>query len=297
MEVKILASESLGVRSMAVFVRTKDLALLIDPGAALGPKRYGLPPDKIEWEHLGYLKNKIRALLREEAQAVVITHYHYDHYDPEWAKDFRGKRVFLKDPQTNINRNQAKRAQELLKRFASYGVFWEIAEGRREFFGETEIIFSGPLTHGPEKRFGSVVAVVVKSGGKVFLHSSDISGPVEEKALQFIYQQEPEVLFVDGPGTYLGPRFGQDALKLARKNLVRLVEELRPACLILDHHLLRDLCWKEWAEPIFEVAERRGVKVKSGAEFMLQKPLLLEALRRARYKKTTQKVDTSLIPG
>ena len=297
MEIKILAAESLGVRSMAVLVRTKDLVLLIDPGAALGPKRYGLPPDEVEWRRLRLLKEEIRRLLRRETQAAVITHYHYDHYDPEWARDFRGKRVFLKDPHTNINRNQAKRAQELLKRFSAHGVFWEIAEGRRELFGETEIVFSGPLTHGPERRFGAVVAVAVKSGGHVFLHTSDVSGPVQEEALRFIYEQEPEIIFVDGPGTYLGPRFGLEAAELARRNLVQLVDDLRPRCLVLDHHLLRDLVWERWAGPILEMGERRGTKVMSGAEFMGQKPLLLEALRRDRYKNRPKRVDTLLIPG
>ena len=297
MEIRVLASESLGVRSMAVLVRTRDLVLLIDPGAALGPKRYGLPPDEVEWRRLRLLKEEIRGLLREEAQAAVITHYHYDHYDPEWARDFRGKRVFLKDPQHNINRNQAKRARELLKRFSAHGVFWEVAEGRRELFGETEIVFSGPLNHGPERRFGAVVAVAVKSGGHVFLHTSDVSGPVQEETLRFIYEHEPDVIFIDGPGTYLGPRFGLEAAEVARKNLTRLVEDLRPSFLILDHHLLRDLSWERWAAPIFEAGEKRQTRVLSGAEFMGSKPILLEALRRDRYKNRQKTVDTSLIPG
>ncbi len=278
-------------------MRTKDLAIFIDPGAALGPKRYGLPPDEVEWKRLRFLKEKIRKVLKEEAQMAVITHYHYDHYDPEWAPDFRGKKIFLKDPHSNINRNQAKRARELLKRFSSHGILWEVAEGRREFFGETEIVFSAPLSHGPQPRFGAVVSVAVREGKNTFLHTSDVSGPVQKEALHFFYQQEPEIIFLDGPGTYLGPRFGLEAADLARKNLIRLIDDLRPNFLILDHHLLRDLSWHKWAEPIFEMGARRGTKVISGAEFMGKEPLLLEALRRQRYKKTLSKVDTFLIPG
>ena len=48
MNVKPLASESLGVRSMATYVETKDCKILIDPSAALGPKRYGLSPHQKE---------------------------------------------------------------------------------------------------------------------------------------------------------------------------------------------------------------------------------------------------------
>lgn len=42
MRVIPLASESLGVRSLATFVEAGGLRILIDPGVALGPKRYGL---------------------------------------------------------------------------------------------------------------------------------------------------------------------------------------------------------------------------------------------------------------
>jgi len=297
MEIKVLAAESLGVRSMAVLVRTPDVSFLIDPGAALGPKRYGLPPDELEWRRLRSLKREIRDLLQHEAQLVVITHYHYDHYDPEWARDLRGKRVFLKDPHRAINRNQSKRAKELLKRLAAQGALWHVAEGRRELFGGTEIVFSPPLNHGPEERFGAVVSVAVKSGGRVFLHTSDVSGPVQEEALHFIYQHEPQIILVDGPGTYLGPRFGLEASELARSNLVRLVEDLCPEYLLLDHHLLRDLNWRRWAEPIFEAGFKKGTRVLCGAEFMGCEPLLLEAERRDRYKNHSKTVDTRLIPG
>ncbi len=43
-----IAFESLGVRSMAIFVETDDLKILIDPSVALGPKRYGLPLHPLE---------------------------------------------------------------------------------------------------------------------------------------------------------------------------------------------------------------------------------------------------------
>ncbi len=283
MEIKILAAESLGVRSMATFVRTREVTILIDPGAALGPKRFGLPPDKIEWQRLKELKEKIRQKLKE-SEFVVISHYHYDHYDPEWAKDFKGKRLFLKDPFHHINRNQTKRAKELLKRLEAAGVFWEVAEEKYILLGKTEIRFSPPLNHGPEKRFGAVVSVFIKEDGWGFLHSSDLSGPVQEEALSFIKETSPQILFLDGPATYLGPRYGLDFLEIARNNLKMLLNELNLSTLIIDHHTLRDLNWKTWAEPIFETASKRETKLSCAAEFMDKSPLLLEALRKDRYK-------------
>jgi predicted metallo-beta-lactamase superfamily hydrolase len=45
------------------------------------------------------------------------------------------------------------------------------------------------------------------------------------------------------------------------------------------------------------MGERRGTKVLSGAEFMGQKNLLLEAQRKDRYKNQLKVVDTKLIAG
>jgi len=54
-----IASDSLGVRSMAAYVETKDCKILIDPSAALGPKRYGLSPHEKEHEIFNKTKKKI----------------------------------------------------------------------------------------------------------------------------------------------------------------------------------------------------------------------------------------------
>ena len=48
MRVMPLAADSLGVRSMATYVEAGALRLLIDPGATLAPRRYGLDPAPAE---------------------------------------------------------------------------------------------------------------------------------------------------------------------------------------------------------------------------------------------------------
>ncbi|WP_297057278.1 MBL fold metallo-hydrolase [Thermosulfurimonas sp.] len=283
MRVEILAAESLGVRSMAVEVECSGVRILIDPGAALGPRRYGLPPDRLELERLSRARSLIRERLRG-AELVVITHYHFDHYLPDWAEDLRGKRVFLKDPVRNINRNQAHRAAEFLERLIRSGVHWEVAEGRRIKLPGGEILFSGPFFHGPDPRFGCVISVVVRAGGQVFVHTSDVSGPVRPEVVHFLLEQQPDLLLVDGPSTYLGPRFGLRALEMARENLLRIIRDLGPGVLILDHHLLRDLSWRRWAGPLFEAAEARGTRLLSGAEFSGKPETLLEAERLKRFR-------------
>jgi len=59
MKVTPIASDSLGVRSMACYVETKDVKIFIDPSVALGPKRFDLPPSKKELETLDYYKKEI----------------------------------------------------------------------------------------------------------------------------------------------------------------------------------------------------------------------------------------------
>ncbi|MCJ7571679.1 MAG: hypothetical protein MUO82_07360 [Candidatus Thermoplasmatota archaeon] len=49
MIIKPIVSDSLGVRSMAIYVETEDCKILIDPSAALGPSRYGLPPRYLQY--------------------------------------------------------------------------------------------------------------------------------------------------------------------------------------------------------------------------------------------------------
>ena len=281
MQIKILASESLGVRSMAVEVEVCGTRIFIDPGAALGPKRYGLPPDEVEIAKLNALRRLIRERL-QSAEIVIITHYHFDHYTPDWVEDLRGKRIFIKDPVRNINRNQARRAAEFLDKLSRTQISWEVAEGKRFKLSGGEVVISGPLWHGPEARFGCVVSVAVREGDVRFLHTSDVSGPVREEAMDFIFSQRPDILFVDGPSTYLGPRFGFQALEIARKNLLRIIREISPESLILDHHLLRDLHWRRWAEPLFELAEKYGLAVLCGAEFSGKPETLLEAERKKR---------------
>ncbi len=85
LNVKPLAFDSFGVRSvrsMATFVETDDIAVLIDPGVSLAPRRYGLPPHPIEEQRM----NEHWEDIKEHAarsDVLIVTHYHYDHYDPE----------------------------------------------------------------------------------------------------------------------------------------------------------------------------------------------------------------------
>ena len=243
MKITPVASDSLGVRSMATLVETKDCRIFIDPSAALGPSRYGLPPAPQEIEELARTKDKIRELAGK-SDILVISHYHYDHYDPD-EEFYQGKTVYAKDINKNINKSQTERGKE----------FKEIVENKCKLIycdntshtiGDTKIIFSPPFFHGPSNvRLGYVVMTTIDDGEFKLLHASDVQGPVTSEARDYIISQKPDLLIIDGPPTiFLGWKFSRKNLEDASNNLVEIIKKL-DCEIILDHHLLRDLKYRE----------------------------------------------------
>ena len=114
-KINVLACDSLGVRSLATFVKT-DKTILIDPGAALGPSRYGLPPSPQELNALDDAVENIKKYATK-AQIMTISHYHYDHYMPDDCI-YKNKILLIKDPENKINLSQliiSERGQKCLK--------------------------------------------------------------------------------------------------------------------------------------------------------------------------------------
>lgn len=278
MIVKPICSDSLGVRSLCVYVQTSDIALLIDPSAALGPSRYGLPPAAEEWDALEKFKAEIREIARH-CNAFVISHYHYDHHDP--YEDFWiGKKVFAKDPKKNINASQRERAGFFFEKFGKIAEL-VVCDGQRYSIGNTEISFSQPLPHGNEKtRLGFVLATRIEEKGEVFVHASDVQGPIVESTAQAIIEMEPDILVLDGPPTYfLGWKFSTRDLERANANLVSIAEQTK-AKIILDHHLLRDLDYRARCAPVYSVHKN----IFTFAEFLGMENRMLEANRKLLWK-------------
>ncbi|MEM1608517.1 MAG: hypothetical protein QXG81_04510, partial [Ignisphaera sp.] len=63
MELNLIGFESLGVRSQATFIQVKNANIFIDPSAALAPRRYGLPPHRLEAKRLLEIFDKIQDYL------------------------------------------------------------------------------------------------------------------------------------------------------------------------------------------------------------------------------------------
>ena len=280
-----LGFDSFGVRSMATFVETDDQKILIDPGVSLAPLRYGLEPHPLEWQRLDETWNIIKDYA-EESEVLIVTHYHYDHHDPDYPELYSGKTVFIKHPTENINRSQRDRATYFLAAIKGLPRRLEIADGKSFTFGETTITFSKAVCHGTNPRLGYVTETCIKSGGEKFLHTSDVEGPSLEDQIAFILNEKPDILFVDGPMTYmLGYRYSFKSLEISNSNLVKAIRETSVHTLVLDHHFLRDINYKMRMKPVYEEAQKRGVKVMTAAEFSGRKIEMLEALRKELYAK------------
>ncbi len=275
-----IAADSLGTRSMATFVETEDCKIFIDPAVSLAPRRYGLPPHPIEYGRMEKHRDNIKIYARK-ADVLVVTHYHYDHHDPYFPGLYEGKTVLIKHPKENINRSQLARAAFFLKQIEGMPEKLAFADGKEFSFGNTNIRFSDAVFHGTGKLLGYVVEVCIREGKESFVFTSDVEGPNTKEQTEFIVQENPNIVYLDGPLSYmLGYRYSHESLALAVENMQRILTETDVKILIIDHHLLRDLNWRERIAAVFET----GRRVTTAAEFLGVENELLEAKRKELFK-------------
>jgi predicted metallo-beta-lactamase superfamily hydrolase len=285
-----LAFESLGVRSMATYIET-DQKILVDPGTSLGPKRFGLPPWKTEFDAL----HETRAKLQEYAKyanVITISHYHHDHFtpftlgryldsNPQYAADiYRDKKLFIKSPDSNINRSQQGRARKLLKDIKNLNSEITYSDGETVVLGDTEIKFSEALPHGSQgSKLGFLVAMTIRYQGETVMHASDVQGPIFDETKEYILKENPDVLILSGPPLYLvGFAFTNEDIGKARANLTDLCREIPRV--VVDHHLLRDLKCYEF---IRSVRDETDNELLVASNLIGKEPNLLEARRKEFY--------------
>ncbi len=333
--------DSMGAKSTATLVETPDIKIFIDPGAAEMQPSFPAPQKlKIYWKKLAL--ERIKNLMKK-VDAVVISHYHHDHYlwKEEDIEFYLGKKIFTKNPNEFINESQRKRAVELFenlgrslgvniwgtkkekkkyknpledlhhalsKDFGDYNARrevllrkglawfeklsneWNSFQEVREFgageasvmfpetrtyrFGETVIRFTPPLFHGVEfSRTGWVFATIVEHGGEKLIHTSDLNGPVIEDYADWIIEEKPDYLIVDGPMTYmLGYLVSNITLGRTIENMVRIIENARPRVVIYDHHLLREPGFRLRTGPVWEAAVKNSIRLTTAAEYLGIRP-------------------------
>ncbi len=249
MRVTILASESLGVRSMATLVETSWGRVLVDPGVALAPKRAGLKPHAEELAAATAVQRRLRNELAA-CTHVVISHFHGDHHPMVEAVDGQldasNVLVSLQDSEIHaigkdgLSRNQSHRRYLLQQ-----------AVGRKlppsEATSTERMEFSKLVPHGdPESHSGSVMMCRITDGDESFVHGSDIQF-LDDLAVEQILTWQPDILFASGPPLYLlGHRV--DSLRLARKRIALVASNV--GHLVLDHHLMRSAAGASWLDAL-----------------------------------------------
>lgn len=282
MEVYPIAADSIGTRSMATLVKA-DCNVFIDPGVSLGPWRYGLPPHPVELQRMEEHWEVIKKFAGK-ADVLIVTHYHYDHHDPREPGIYEGKNLLTKHPTENINYSQKRRAKYFLRELEGKPKEIEYSDGREFSFKGTRIKFSEPVFHGTNSRLGYVTEVAITDGDFTFLFTSDVEGPSIGEQVKFILQEDPNIIYLDGPLSYmLGYRYSMKSLRASVKNIIKVLRETKVEKFIVDHHLLRDLEWRKRMSDIFETAEKLDKEILTAAEYLGLENDMLEARRRELY--------------
>ncbi len=116
-QVELVWFDSLGAKASCVLVRSPYVNLIIDPGVAIMHPSFPADwEDKVRWVEEGY-SEVLRAA--GEADVVIITHYHYDHFTDFDRRLYEGKLLIIKDPNTFINESQRGRVVNFLTNLLS----------------------------------------------------------------------------------------------------------------------------------------------------------------------------------
>ena len=299
MDIFPISCESLGSRSFAHFIITKDVNILIDPSVSLAPRRFGLPPHPLEIA-VSWISRRTILELISLTDVLIQTHYHGDHFTlgVNRAYEFTNIDVFnqvysphliilAKDPEENLNYNQQKRAKWLWKKA---GLNIHIADNNVFKFGETEIKFSSAVPHGYDTKRGCVVETLVTDSSMKYLYTSDVSGPSSQEAVSFILEVNPDVLVLDGPSTY-HPNVFEEEIKAAFTNLKIITKKLSKV--FIDHHFLRTVEWKKILQ------KEIGEILPAFSQIQNREPLLLEATRKNLYEEINfdQDFHTKFLKG
>ncbi|MEO0293837.1 MAG: MBL fold metallo-hydrolase [candidate division WOR-3 bacterium] len=219
-----------------------------------------------------------------------------DLYEEPKEKEYKDPYEDLKLVQKKDFGDYSKRREQLLKiwrnNMFSNATFWKKELWLREFevektkinfikkgiisFGLTNIYFPGPFFHGIEyAKTGWVEPLLIERKGVKILFSSDIMGPNIEDYAWWIIDENPNVIILDGPSTYLlGYMFNQVNLDRCIENVSRIIKETNFDIMIYDHHLLREKTYKEHMGDFYILVEKIGKRVITAAEWFGLNPLV-----------------------
>ena len=130
--------DSLGAKSSCTLVKTPDVSVLIDPGAAVMQ-----PSFPASWAKKLYWYGRAELAIKRAAKrvdVVVISHYHYDHFTDFDRGIYEGKLLLTKNPNEYINDSQRGRAERffgnLCKSFGKVDLGDVLRECKRKTYSD-----------------------------------------------------------------------------------------------------------------------------------------------------------------
>lgn len=289
-DVRILGSESMGVRSLCTKVVTPDVSILLDPGCSLGPRKGHPIPHPEEYKKLHEVTARVLDASKS-CKFLFISHYHHDHFKPRQLEEeyihtshelfkalFKDKIVYLKSLKNHVGKNQSRRGKYLKQAASKIIDDFRDADYKQVKIGDTTLDFSWPVKHGePGSRLGHLIMLRVRHGKDTFVFAPDVQGPVARGTLKFFLDFPPDLAIVGGPPYYL-----KDSLKTfpfeAGLACMKKLHETIPR-LVLDHH-----CCRSTEDYDGLLAKLNGPnEVLDAASFMGQERCFLEAKRKELY--------------
>ena len=160
---------------------------------------------------------------------------------------------------------------------------YETADGREFGFGKTTIRFFQPVPHGEdESGLGWVLLCIVEKSGEKIIFAPDVQGPISEETVNLILSENPDVLIMGGPPTYLkGFRIADSFFQKALLHMEQIAEKI--PTLVIDHHLLRDADWHKFLQPVRDASDKNGHALLTAAELIKKEPRPLECRRKELY--------------
>ncbi|MEA3423484.1 MAG: MBL fold metallo-hydrolase [Bacillota bacterium] len=279
MEIKILGTESLGVRGLSCVVEIENRKIFIDPGISLGYIRNGLMPHPVQIGVGEIIRNKIVEEL-EDVTDIVISHFHGDHIPLLDANPYQLSINQVKgipaeckiwSKKCDMSNTKMKQREQAL----ILGLNKNICEAKGQV--DDSLLFSEPVPHGEEgSHFGNVTMTKITDGKTIFVHASDIQFLTDE-TINRILKYKPDIVFASGPPIYLSD-FTEDKLEKAWNNALKLAEGVDT--LIIDHHLIRCEEGLGWLSKLSEIS---GNHVICAADYMKVQRHMLEARRTQLY--------------
>lgn len=162
--------------------------------------------------------------------------------------DYSSRRKYLIEKGRRWFFNLVKKWSEwkVIPEIKSENIRISFVDNRTFTFGQTRIHFYKPLFHGVEfSRLGWVIPVIIEKNGFKILYTSDINGPIIEDYAEWIISENPDILFIDGPATYMIPyTMNIINFRRAKENLIKIIDNIDAQYIFLDHHLTRDLRYR-----------------------------------------------------